>query len=254
MPALEPTLTEGAEVIPAGERAWRLQIPSGPRGRYRLAQLDDYTNLARGDFPWKPPVDLSLRARASAQEIAGTWGFGFWNDPFSLSLGLGGATRHLPALPNAAWFFMASPPNYLSLRDDLPAQGALAAAFCAPRIPAAVLALGAPFLPLAFLPPAFRLLRRLGRRILLQDAAYFAVDLTGWHEYRLRWTANRVEYTLDGAPVLETRTIPVGPLGLVIWVDNQYAALPPDGRVRFGTLPTREAAWIEIEDLRVEGD
>jgi hypothetical protein len=253
MPTLEPTQTEGAEVTPTGVRAWRLQIPAGPQGRYRLAQLDDYTNLARGDFPWRPPVELSLRARASAPEIAGTWGIGLWNDPFSLSLGLGGATRRVPSLPNAAWFFMASPPNYLSLRDDLPAQGSLAATFRAPRLPAALLALGAPFLPLALLPPAYRLLRRAGRRILRQAAADFADDLTGWHAYRLRWSAARAEFSVDGHPVLRTATVPVGPLGLVIWVDNQYAALPPDGRVRFGTLSTPEPAWIEVEDLVVEG-
>jgi hypothetical protein len=49
----------------------------------------------------------------------------------------------LPALPNTAWFFFASPPNYLSLRDDLPAQGALAAVFRSPRLPASLLVLGA---------------------------------------------------------------------------------------------------------------
>ena len=197
---------------------------------------------------------LSLRARASSQEIAGTWGFGFWNDPFSLSLGLGGATRHLPALPNAAWFFMASPPNYLSLRDDLPSSGALAATFRAPRLHAALLALGAPLLPLALLPPAFRALRGMGRRIVRQDAAEFEADLTSWRDYRLHWSGARAGFAVDGRPVLETQVVPGGPLGLVIWVDNQYAALPPDGRVRFGTLPTPEPAWIEIEELVVEGD
>ena len=43
---------------------------------------------------------------------AGTWGFGFWNDPFTLSLGMGGAARRTPCGPRAAvWFFHASPPN-----------------------------------------------------------------------------------------------------------------------------------------------
>jgi len=51
--------------------------------------------------------------------------------------------------------------------------------------------------------------------------------------------------------VLETEIAPPGPLGLVLWVDNQYAALPPDGRLRYGTLPNPEAAWVELEELEI---
>jgi len=40
-------------------------------------------------------------------------------------------------------------------------------------------------------------------------------------------------------------------LGIVLWVDNRYAAYPPDGRIRYGALKNPEAAWIEIKDLTV---
>ena len=145
LPDLIPIHTRAAQVHALAPGAWRLEIPAGAAGRYRLAQVDDYHRLRRRDFPWRPPLRLSLRARASAPDLPGTWGFGLWNDPFSLSMGLGGAAQRFPALPNAAWFFFASPPNYLSFRDDLPAQGFLAATFQAPAIPAPLLGAGCPW-------------------------------------------------------------------------------------------------------------
>lgn len=230
------------------ENTWRLQIPAGPAGRYRLAQLDDYTHLGREDFPWYPPFSLNLRARASSQEIAGTWGFGLWNDPFSFSLGFGGK-RRLPALPNAAWFFYASPPNYLSLRDDLPAQGYLTATFQSPHWSSILLAPGALLTPLLLIKPTARRLRGLGARLVRQDAVQLSLDPTRWHDYRLEWTNETVTFYLDGIRVFSTSVVPLPPLGMVIWIDNQYAAFPPKGRPIFGTLPTPEPAWIEIKGI-----
>lgn len=246
-PVLHPRLTAGGRIIPAGQDTWRLEIPAGPNTKYRLAQLEDYTNLRREAFLWNLPAILSLRARSSDQEIPGTWGFGLWNDPFSLSLGLGGASRLLPALPNAAWFFFASPPNYLSLRDDLPAQGALAATFRSPEVPALLLAFSVPVLPLFFLPPAARLLRRVGRWFVQQDAGALAFDPTEWHAYSIAWNEDLITFRVDGEQVFESKIIPSGPLGLVIWVDNQFAALPPNGRLAFGNLDNPKVAWIEIK-------
>ena len=98
----------GGQVIQVSADAWRLEIPAGRAGVYRLAQIDDYSGLPRSGFPWQPPLELSLEGRSSsAEDIPGTWGFGLWNDPFGLSLGLGGGTRRFPALPNCAWFFFA---------------------------------------------------------------------------------------------------------------------------------------------------
>jgi hypothetical protein len=44
---------------------------------------------------------------------------------------------------------------------------------------------------------------------------------------------------------------PRGRLGLVIWIDNQYASLPPDGHVGYGTLANDQPAWLELEDLNL---
>ncbi len=131
---LKQSVTPGARVEMSAEAGWRLSIPAGPGGRYRLAELDDYRGLRRRSFPWNPPYQLSLRARASAGLIPGTWGFGVWNDPFGMGILSQAGGMRLPVLPNAAWFFFASPPNSLSLRDDLPAQGALAATYRSIRL------------------------------------------------------------------------------------------------------------------------
>lgn len=248
---LKPNLSPQAQVSPAGAGVWHLEAPAGPQGRYRLAQLDDYADLRRGAFPWRPGVSLSLRAKASHKDLPGTWGFGLWNDPFSLSLGFGGGTRRWPALPNAAWFFFASAPNYLSLRDDLPAQGNLVATFRSPQWPAYLLALGAPAMTLLLWSPGARLIRRLGRRFVHQDAVKMGINPTLWHAYKLEWQKDFVCFRVDEEVILETRVSPFGPLGLVIWIDNQYAALPPSGRLTYGTLANPEPAWIDIEGLRM---
>ena len=73
------------------------------------------------------------------------------------------------------------------------------------------------------------------------------LDPTQWHEYRLDWHADRVTFKVDGEVVFETSVAPSSPLGLVIWIDNQYAALPPDGSLAYGNLENEHAAWIEIE-------
>lgn len=247
-----PTLTSNAKVTQIQEGTWRFEIPAGPEGQYRLAQLDDYDNLSRHSFPWRAPVTLTCQARASSSKtLPGTWGFGFWNDPFSFSLGFGGGTRKLPALPNAAWFFFASPPNHLSFRDDIPAQGNLAATFSAPHWSPAVLGLAAPGLPLLALRPVARLFRRIGRRIIRQDALHFDLNPQEWHTYRLEWHPHQVRFRVDDGTVFETPVAPRGPLGLVLWIDNQYAALPPDGRLRFGSLRNQEPAWIELKDINI---
>jgi hypothetical protein len=248
---LKPTTTPGAEVRENGNGGWIFSIPTGSQGRYRLAQLDDYGALPRRDFPWEAPLQLSLQARASSPDIPGTWGFGLWNNPFGMAIFTGTEVLRLPTLPNAAWFFFASPPNYLSLRDDLPAQGGLAAAFRSPRLPGALLALGAPALPLLALPPAVRLLRRLARRLVWQSAALMKHEVADWHTYSLIWESERVKQAVDGETVCEIPWAPLGPLGFVVWIDNQYAAMPPSGRPGMGTLANPEPAWIEIQGLTV---
>ena len=90
--------------------------------------------------------------------------------------------------------------------------------------------------PLLALRPASRLLRRLASRVVRQDGSAVSVDVTQWHDYSIRWQADAVAFLVDGAEILRTPLAPRGPLGLVLWMDNQYAAWRPDGSLGYGTL------------------
>jgi hypothetical protein len=248
---LAPRKTPGAVVSQVELGNWLLEIPAGQDGDYRWAQIDDYMQRRRRDFYWTPPVQLSLTARVSSRDLLGTWGFGFWNDPFSLSLGMGGATRRFPVLPNAAWFFYASPPNHLSLRDDIPAHGLLAATFSSPVIPPYMMAPGLPILPLLAFPPAARRLRPLARSLVKDDAVRLNHDMTVWHNYSLELDSDKVTFFLDGDECFQTSVMPRGRLGLVLWIDNQYAAYTPGGALQFGKLTTPLPATLEIRDICV---
>ena len=251
-PALQTRRNAGATIRELTAGDWWLEIPSGQAGTYRWAQLDDHLHRNRKHFPWQPPLSFRLRARVSASDLPGTWGFGLWNDPFSASFGISGAARRLPALPNAAWFFYAAPPNYLAFRDTHPAQGFLAATFSSPNLSPLLLAPGGLALPLLFLPPAARLLRRWVRALIHESARQMPVDATQWHDYRLDWQAQQVRFLVDQQQVFETNISPRGPLGIAIWIDNQYAAFPPSGKLKMGTSANSQPAWLEVAGIEVQ--
>ena len=245
---MKASATRGASVT-STENGWRLGIQKGDSLSYRDAQLDDYSGLPRHKFPHRPErsrrISLSLRAKASSSSIAGTWGFGLWNDPFGLSLGFGGSPFRLPALPNAVWFFSASPQNYLSFTADKPAQGFLAQTFRSPK-----------FHPLLFLaglalPFSRKMARKLLSKVINEDAVSLSVDVTQWHAYRLEWSPTRVLFYVDDVQVFESPVSPNPPLGVIIWIDNQYAAFTPEGKIAFGVLEGGDE-WLEIEELEIK--
>jgi hypothetical protein len=251
-PYLNISCSHDARVLNLAEGNWHLEIPANSKRGYRLAQLDDHGSLQRRNFPWKPPLTLSLQARLSSQEIPGTWGFGFWNDPFSFLLSFSKVVPRFPTLPDAAWFFHASPHNYLSFRDDLPANGFLAASFSSLKVPWILLVFASPTIALALTSQTAQVPRKLLRRAVQQDASLIHTDVTRWHEYSMEWDIGHVKFFLDGESIMQTDITPRGPLSLVIWIDNQYAALPPNFRLRYGTLPNPKPAWMEIRGFSIQ--
>jgi len=235
--------TPGAS-IDKTEKGYLLRIPSGDSSSYRFAQIDDYLGLARKKFPHHS-LTLSLRARTSAYPISGTWGFGLWNDPFGMSLGFGGNKFRLPTLPNTAWFFGASKENYLSFQYDYPANGFIAQSFRSPKFH--------PYLILAGLAFPFRKIqtRRYLSEIIVEDSASLSLDPTEWHSYQLEWGPKQVIWKVDDTQVFKSSVSPNPPLGLVIWIDNQFASFTPDGKLAFGILENEEV-WLEIADLELK--
>jgi hypothetical protein len=250
-PELQARTGSTGEVRAPSEGGWALSLHSGDDKQYRWAQVDDYILLPRRHFHWRAPFRFRLRARVSEPSSTGTWGFGLWNDPFAMNL-LGGTARRLPALPNAAWFFYALPPNYLTLQDEAPAHGFLAQVFQSPRIPSLLLAPGGLLLPILAWRAAGRAVRKAARRVVAEESARIHVDVTQWHQYELQWLAGSVSFRVDGSEVMTTALSPHGPLGMVIWIDNQFMAFPPDGRLRMGLSPVERDSSLEVQNIRVE--
>ena len=151
----------------------------------------------------------------------------------------------MPALPNAIWFFHASEENYLSFSDK-PGNGFLAQVFRSPVFPLGRLAKVGLALPFSR-----EKARSLLSKIVEEDGVRLAVDVTQWHAYRLEWSPRRSVFWVDDALVLETSLSPRPPLGFVVWIDNQYAAFTPEGKIGFGVVENTEPAWLEIESLNL---
>jgi len=221
----------------------RLLLAGAQCTAYSDAQIDDYAGLARRRFPWRPPLRMTVRARASGA-LAGTAGFGFWNNPFSP---LGGT----PALPAALWFFFGSPPSDLPLALHVPGYGWKAACIDATRPSALAWApLMLPVLLANRLPALYqRIWPRVQRSLRVAEASIVALDQQ-WREYTIEWRVEGARFFVDGALVLETDRPPLGPLGFVAWVDNQWMVATPCGRFGWGLLDA-EAQWLDLALVRI---
>jgi hypothetical protein len=236
----------------------RLIDETGSAQSYTNAQIDDYQGRARRDFLWQPPLALTVRARFShpaaapglpsgAPTLLGTAGFGFWNDPFLMT------GWRLPALPRALWFFYASPPSDMKLDLATPGWGWKAAGVDAASWPVRLLL---PLSPLAVpLMRSHALYPRLwpaAQRLLHVCEAPVAAPMTDWHTYQILWEPERVAFTVDDTSVLDCRVVIHGPLGLVIWIDNQYLVATPQGRLRYGLLDIIGGPqWLELANVQV---
>jgi hypothetical protein len=228
--------------------SWRFANEPIEAGRYTDAQIDDYQGLRRRDFVWKPPVTLTVRARFShpAGKLTGTAGFGFWNDPFMMT----GA--RMPSLPRAIWFFYASPPSNMKLALNAPGHGWKAATVDAMRLPFFLLAPTAPLaVPLMNIPALYRGLWPVGQRAIGVSEALVEADMTDWHTYRIDWGEHRAIFSVDEQTMLECGTSPRGPLGFVMWIDNQAMIATPQGRFGYRLLALPARQWMEIDALNI---
>jgi hypothetical protein len=246
-------LVKGVGRLQSVDPGLRFLLDGAGAESYSNAQIDDYQGLARPDFPWQPPLRLTVRARFShpAAELAGTAGFGFWNDPF-LMTGL-----RVPTLPRAVWFFFASPPSDMKLDAEAPGHGWKAATVDALRpIALALIPLALPAVLLMNVPRLYQgLWPRIQRSLNIQEAL-LDVDMTSWHTYVLDWGLHSTRFSVSKAGdeplyVLEAPS-PRGPLGFVMWMDNQYLVATPWGRLRWGVLDVPACQWMEVSHLSIQ--
>jgi hypothetical protein len=279
-PELDPRWVRtcpGGGTLTLSDSTLRLALPQGAAaGRYSDAQIDDYTGLRLRQFLWRPPLRMEVRARASTalsaspipgerasgtpaaadfplpsrgrgsggEVLRGTAGFGFWNYPLTLA---GAAVR----LPDAVWFFAASPPSNMELVPGMPGWGWKAQVVHAHRWGALVA--GAPALAAilgARLTGRDQLAARWVGRVTGAREALLDVSLADWHDYALEWRPDLARFFVDGDEVLAAPDPPRGSLGFVAWIDNQYAVATPRGELRFGSLDA-DPEWLELDSLHI---
>jgi hypothetical protein len=246
----------GAGSLSLADSALRMTLPAITQHRlYCDAQIDDYGTLPRSQFPWQPPLRMTVRARSSlpaatphtnaSTGLQGTAGFGFWNYPFSVR-------GDILMLPEALWFFYASPPSNMALVPGIPGWGWKAQIIHAMR-PEVLVAT----LPTALATgwgwlthdtrPAARWLQRLSGA----QEAVITTRMTDWHTYVLEWHTHEARFFVDDTLVLQGKNPPTRPLGFVAWLDNQYAVVTPRGIFRMGTITT-QPQWFELDSVRIE--
>ena len=229
-----------------------LHLPITLRG-YTDAQIDDTHHRHRNDFLWIPPLHFHVQARSSPETPQGTLGFGFWNDPFTLSLGQAGAARRLPAPPQALWYFYGSDPNDIQLTASSVSSGWKAMVLRSPRLSSLLtLPLGIVGVGLAQLPIFRGAIMRIAQRVICADEALLALEISDWHTYEIYWEMDSARFLVDGVEVLSSLCAPSGPLGFVAWIDNQYAVVSPGGGFRFGVLPTEHDQRLELRALKIQ--
>jgi hypothetical protein len=234
----------------------RMAFESARWGQYTDAQIDDYDNMPRANYPWRPPLRMRVIARSSlpaatfrnhetSGTLQGTAGFGFWNYPFSVQ-------GDILMLPEAVWFFYASPPSNMALVPGIPGWGWKAQVVHSMQARSLVAAV-----PLAAT-IAFGLLtgktRPAARWMQKVSGAYEAllpVEMNEWHTYTLEWLRSEALFWVDDTLVLRSPQSPTRPLGFVAWLDNQYALATPRGVLRFGTVSSGPQ-WLEIDSLKFE--
>jgi hypothetical protein len=235
----------------------RMSFESALQGQHTDAQIDDYDNLSRAAFPWRPPLRMQVIARSSlpaatlsstgenARILRGTAGFGFWNYPFSVR-------GDILTLPEAIWFFYASPPSNMALVPGIPGWGwkaqvvhSMRPGALAATVPlAATIAFG---LLTGNTQPAANWMQKLSGAC----EALLPVEMTGWHSYTLEWQRNGATFWVDDKLVLRAPQSPTRSLGFVAWLDNQYALATPRGVLRFGTISSGPQ-WFEMDSVKIE--
>jgi hypothetical protein len=141
----------------------------------------------------------------------------------------------------------------MKLDLEVPGHGWKAATIDALRPTSLLLALGAlPAVLLMNVRPVYRALWPAIQRAINVREAALDLDMTAWHTYTLNWGTERSDFAVDGAPVLPAAPSPRGPLGFVMWLDNQAMVVTPWGRFSWGLVEAPARQWMEVDQLTIE--
>jgi len=222
----------------------RLLAGPAPADSLSDVELNDHRLFPRGRWPWRPPLRMTVRARAShnAETLIGTAGFGFWNAPF-------GASNDAVDAPQASGFFTLSPPSFISMTSGGFGTGWRAQVLNAPRAPRPIILAGAlAWLVLKPLRPWFY---RAAAKQVGGGEARVTQPLTEWHTYRIDWLSGLTEFWVDDELVFHTTSAPRGPLGFVAWIDNSMLNVS-EATFKFGNLALPEQQWLELSGVSIE--
>src|SRR5689334_903697 len=188
----------------------RMTLESARQGEYSDAQIDDYGSIARSHFPWRPPLRMSVIGRSSLPAatvgnryvsegtLRGTAGFGFWNYPFSVK-------GDILMLPEAIWFFYASPPSNMALVPGIPGWGWKAQVVHTMSLRSLVATVPlAATIATGLLSGKTRPAARWMQKVSGAYEALLPVEMNEWHSYTLEWRLSEALFWVDNALVLRS--------------------------------------------------
>ena len=155
-------------------------------------------------------------------------------------------------LPEAVWFFYASPPSNMALVPGIPGWGWKAQVVHTMNLRSLVATVPlASTIALGHLTGKTRAAARWMQKVSGAYEALLDVEMHEWHSYMLEWKFSEALFWVDDALVLRSPHSPTRPLGFVAWLDNQYAIATPRGVLRFGTVAS-SPEWLELESVQID--
>ena len=221
--------------------ALKMTIQDAAAGMLSVAQIDDYLHLPRQGYLWRPPLRLKTRLRVAhpSSGLLGTAGIGFWNNPMPLW-----GTR-MEVKPNWIWFYYASPDSTIALTDG-PTSGWKASIVHAGPGGETMMALSDRLLRLPVVGPALS-----GMRMPAHENSLDAIDFTVWRDLTIEWLEDEISFWVDGVVVLHAHLQLQVPQAFVAWLDNNYAALTPDGKFDIGNLAVAQEQSLELSHVEI---
>jgi hypothetical protein len=224
----------------------KLKLKPSSERSYSNAQWDDYRDLKRKGFIHRPSLTFECEAKWNGpDDLIGTSGFGFWNDPFMMT------GWRWPTLPQAFWFLFESKRSKLSFtHENKHEHGLSAMVMDAKSWPCMLWSFFSLItFPLLLWPRWCSWTRKVWPRSLNQAKTTLAINMRSWQRYQLKWQADGVSFWVNGELVLHKKVKIAQPQGLVIWMDNQYAVIEPWGIWSFGSESIVEEQSLELRSI-----